>query len=350
MFTLGEVFAHDGLVINANYNSGTVEVSSGFTVSGVDTKVLGSQTATITYEGKTVTYSVDVTNNGASVGTSVTMSDLIISEYIEGSGYNKVIELFNGTGASVDLSNYKLNQYNNQSATISSTLELSGTIANGDVFIISGNQAAQSLQDMADLVTNSAVMGFNGNDAISLSKNDVEIDLVGTIGTSSDFAKDTTLVRKSSISAPTMTYSAGDWDSYSVDTFSYLGVHTTGSGNVTATEQATAFANYVMTGIGNNAHGNCAAVKSELDAEYGYMVAESKSIFDTSSDALFVNARARMNYLANWLSAQGQGSGEAPITNAATTRSALLTATIIGIVGLSAIAGFYFLHKKKETA
>jgi hypothetical protein len=105
-----------------------------------------------------------------------------------------------------------------------------------------------------------------------------------------------------------------------------------------------------MTGIGNNAQGNCSAVKSELDTEYGYMAASSKSIFDTSSDTLFVNARARMDYLANWVSAQGQGSGEAPINNVATTRSALLTAAIIGIVGFSAIAGFYFLHKKKETA
>lgn len=347
LFTLGEVFTHDGLVINANYNSGTVEVASGFTVSGVDTKVLGSQTATITYEGKTVTYSVDVTNNGASVGTSVTMSDLIISEYIEGSGYNKVIELFNGTGTSVDLSNYKLNQYNNDSATISSTLELSGTIANGDVFIISGNQATQSLQDMADLVTNSTVMGFNGNDAISLSKNDVEIDLVGTIGTSSDFAKDTTLVRKSSISAPTMTYSAGDWDSYSVDTFSYLGAHTTGSGNVTAAEQATAFANYVMTGIGNNAHGNCVAVKSELDTEYGYMHADSKSVFQTSSDSLFVNARARMTYLTNWVAAQSPSGVQSTPDN--TSKNALIASAVIGILGLTTVSGFYFLKKKKET-
>ena len=32
--------------------------------------------------------------------------DLIISEYIEGSSYNKAIELYNGTGSDVDLSQY----------------------------------------------------------------------------------------------------------------------------------------------------------------------------------------------------------------------------------------------------
>ncbi len=35
-------------------------------------------------------------------------SDLIISEYVEGSSYNKAIELYNGTGASVNLSNYTI--------------------------------------------------------------------------------------------------------------------------------------------------------------------------------------------------------------------------------------------------
>ena len=35
-------------------------------------------------------------------------SDLIISEYSEGSSNNKYVEIFNGTGASVDLSNYQM--------------------------------------------------------------------------------------------------------------------------------------------------------------------------------------------------------------------------------------------------
>ena len=33
-------------------------------------------------------------------------SDLFISEYVEGSSNNKGIEIYNGTGASVDLSSY----------------------------------------------------------------------------------------------------------------------------------------------------------------------------------------------------------------------------------------------------
>ena len=346
-FKLGQLFSYSGLVINAHYNSGTIEVSSGFTVTGVDTKVLGAQTALITFGGKTTSYSIDVTNNGANVGTSVVMSDLIISEYIEGSSFNKAIEIYNGTGSAVDLSAYKLHQYNNDSADISYTLDLEGTLTNGDVFVAAHSSANQTILDVADLDTSASILNFNGNDAISLSKNDVEIDIIGPIGSVTDFAKDTTLVRKASVSSPTMSYSADDWDSYATDTFSYLGFHTTGGGDVTPNEQATAFANYVMTGIGNNAQGNCPAVLAELEAEYDYMHADTKSIFSTSSSDLFINARARMAYLTNWVNAQGQGSGET-LNHNASNRSVLFSAAIIGVVGITMLAGFSFLHKKKE--
>ena len=64
-FPLDEVFNYDGLVINAVYDDETVSaINSGFIVSGIDTSVLGSQTATITYEGITVDYDVRVTLNG----------------------------------------------------------------------------------------------------------------------------------------------------------------------------------------------------------------------------------------------------------------------------------------------
>ncbi len=40
-------------------------------------------------------------------------ADLIISEYIEGSGSNKAIELYNATGETVDLSKYTVEIYTN---------------------------------------------------------------------------------------------------------------------------------------------------------------------------------------------------------------------------------------------
>jgi hypothetical protein len=119
------------------------------------------------------------------------------------------------------------------------------------------------------------------------------------------------------------------------------------SGDFTPLEQATAFANYVMTGIGNNAHGNCAAVKSELDAEYAAMSDPAKAEYNTNSGSLFVNARTRMAYLTNWVAAQSPSGVQSTPDN--TSKNALIASAVIGILGLTTVSGFYFLKKKKET-
>jgi endonuclease I/beta-lactamase superfamily II metal-dependent hydrolase len=73
----------------------------------------------------------------------------------------------------------------------------------------------------------SGLIGFNGNDALALVKNtDQVIDLMGVIGSSADYAINTTLTRKATVSAGTSPYNASEWNVLSVDTFSYLGLHT----------------------------------------------------------------------------------------------------------------------------
>lgn len=93
------------------------------------------------------------------------------SEYIEGSSYNKAIEIYNGTGAPVDLGAglYTLELYSNGSPTVSQTMTLSGTIANGDVFVLAHPSADPAILAEAD-VTSGSVIHFNGNDAVVLRK------------------------------------------------------------------------------------------------------------------------------------------------------------------------------------
>ena len=43
-------------------------------------------------------------------------TDLFFSEYIEGSSFNKALEIYNGTGAAVDLSTYSVELYSNGAA------------------------------------------------------------------------------------------------------------------------------------------------------------------------------------------------------------------------------------------
>ena len=109
------------------------------------------------------------------------ISDLFISEYIEGSSFNKAIEIYNGTGAPVDLSVYVLELYSNGAASPSQSVALSGTIAAGDVYVLAHASADPAILAVAD-VTSSSVINFNGDDAVVLRKNGAVVDAFGQIG------------------------------------------------------------------------------------------------------------------------------------------------------------------------
>lgn len=95
-------------------------------------------------------------------------ADLFISEYVEGSSYNKALELYNGTGSAIDLTGYTLELYSNGAAEVSQTQELEGTLASGETFVIADSQAAQDIIDKADLID--GIVSFNGNDPLVLKK------------------------------------------------------------------------------------------------------------------------------------------------------------------------------------
>ncbi len=168
------------------------------------------------------------TDGGGSTGGSG--SDLFISEYVEGSSNNKAIEIANFTGSSVDLSNYSIRKATNGSGSFSTTLTLSGTLANGNVYVIAHSSASATVTANAD-ITNATVTTFNGNDAIALYKNGSLIDLIGDESSSSNFAKDVTLQRVSSVSGPNTSYTTSEWNTLSQDTFSGLGSHSSDGGD-----------------------------------------------------------------------------------------------------------------------
>ncbi len=146
----------------------------------------------------------------ALIGKAQICSDLFISEYIEGKGNNKALELYNPTNAPINLSNYRIVRWDN-GATVFTPVEgemvLPGVvIAPLDAFVIAldltdpagTGQTAPidvALEAAADVLLcpgcatgtgNSRVMCFNGDDALSLEKNIggnwVQIDIFGCIG------------------------------------------------------------------------------------------------------------------------------------------------------------------------
>lgn len=170
-------------------------------------------------------YSTIFVATASAESNDVVAEDLFISEYIEGSSFNKAIEIYNGTGDTVDLSAYQIELYSNGAADASQSVTLSGTLERGDVFVIAHKSAAAEILNVAD-VQDSAVVNFNGDDAFVLKKNETIIDVLGTIGEDSDYAKDVTLVRQPSVIGPSSSYDDTQWIDYAKDTFAYLGSHT----------------------------------------------------------------------------------------------------------------------------
>lgn len=140
-------------------------------------------------------------------------TDLLISEYGEGAGGNKkYIEIYNGTGIDVDLSNYSLWKTANGGSWIVTTLDLSGTLSNGSTYVVANNATDVLGADLYNTFIN-----FNGNDAIGLAKSGVLIDALGednggtslnwpVAGVSSGMV-DKILIRKSSVCSPNTNWS-----------------------------------------------------------------------------------------------------------------------------------------------
>ena len=176
-------------------------------------------------------YRLDVYNKTAGGNAS----DLFISEYLEGSSNNKCIEIYNGTGTSINLSSYSLRKQANGAGSFGGDYPLTGNLAHGSVHIVANSSANSTILALANQTTGGTPLDFNGNDAVALYKSGVMIDLVGIFDqVSPDWGANLTLVRKAAATVPITIYSASDWVSYPSDTTTYLDSHTF-SGGVTTT-------------------------------------------------------------------------------------------------------------------
>ncbi|WP_083249049.1 lamin tail domain-containing protein [Bacillus solimangrovi] len=141
-------------------------------------------------------------------------SNIFFSEYIEGSSYNKALEIYNGTDQTIDLSQYTIELSN-----LSSSISLRGTLGSGEVFVIANPNAESAILAESDVTDSNMV--YNGDDSVTLKQNGTVIDVIGTAGTS--FAKDKTLVRNSDITSGSSSYNSSEWTIYPSNTFNYIG-------------------------------------------------------------------------------------------------------------------------------
>ncbi|HCF5589153.1 TPA: SpnA family nuclease [Pseudomonas aeruginosa] len=166
--------------------------------------------------------------------------ELIISEYVEGSGNNKALEFYNSGSQVLDLSAYRVEFYFNGASAAGRSIDLSGSLAPGKTFVLANGVADPALLALASQRVEGS--WFNGNDAVLLRRRSGEIlDSLGQVGFnpgttwgSGDVQTlDRSLVRKADIrdgdSDPSDAFdSAAQWLGYPRDTFANLGQHGTG--------------------------------------------------------------------------------------------------------------------------
>ena len=163
---------------------------------------------------------------------------LFFSEYIEGTGNNKAIEIFNYSDHPVSLSGYSIflhvNGNTNPSNEIKLDAALGGVLNSKAVLVVVHNNADPNLLAIADITSGN--LSFNGDDAVILMKDGDIIDSIGQVGVrpSDQWIEngvgtlDMTLLRKPEIVQGRSTADESfdpsiEWIGLPVNTFEYLG-------------------------------------------------------------------------------------------------------------------------------
>ncbi|MDY0144611.1 MAG: lamin tail domain-containing protein [Kiritimatiellia bacterium] len=214
----------------SGYAVGSIVVNGGAVAVTGNTFTMPAQAVTVT-----VTF-VESTTSGA----------LIISQYYEGTSYNKWIEIYNPSASAVDLSagEYYLGSWNNANregwktdvAPTKSTA-LTGTIAAGGTYLVNDSRATLPAYATANL---SFTLDYNEDDSVVLYTGATYAfaNVVDAFGLLSSTAKDKSFVRKDTITAGVNTdFNAADWDAFTLEevedaaesTNERIGYHSTGA-------------------------------------------------------------------------------------------------------------------------
>lgn len=167
------------------------------------------------------------------VGASVfaqSCSNIFFSEYVEGTSFNKAVELYNPTSLPINLSGYKILQYNSGASHQVFSFNLIGIVPSKGTFVIANAQANATILSKADTATGNQVLSFNGDDPLLLVNVTDTIDAIGLWGnntTDTAFTINKSLVRKSAIQGGNKNWQSGasEWNVFATDVED-LGNHT----------------------------------------------------------------------------------------------------------------------------
>jgi len=210
-------------------------------VSGTSVTLSATNQATVTFTSPssvaTLAFELVITDNESAVGKDtvtiyVNPSPIIISEYVEGSSYNKYIEIYNASDISVDLatSGYDLRKASNGGGVFSDAFSDWGSfnqLISGGTIVLADKQATIYPSANIVMTTDFSVMSFNGNDAMGLFRNGLLVDVVGNPNSADNIILDKTLRRKNTVLYGNSVYDSTEWDEYAKDNVDNLGSHST---------------------------------------------------------------------------------------------------------------------------
>lgn len=145
--------------------------------------------------------------------------DLFISEYVCGEGSNRAIEIANFTGISKDLSEYQLLIGNGKTSEFTS-INLSGTLNNEDVFLIADSNASEITNANA-----TTTFTFDGDDAVILqTSGGADVDIMGMREVDWPYGKNIVLRKKPGF-GPSLICDLNHFYHLTPDAYDDLGFH-----------------------------------------------------------------------------------------------------------------------------
>ena len=176
-------------------------------------------------------------DGGSDAGTDSHTVMLFFSEYVEGTGNNKAVEIYNAGTAAYDIGGCTVNIYSNGSSTTSASITLTTlSLAADDVHTLCHSGLISTGTVSCDQSHGS--VSFNGNDAVELVCGGTVYDVIGQIGydpgtewgTGGVTTMAHTLRRKCAIVAGDSNGAdafdpATEWDGFGVNVFTGLGDH-----------------------------------------------------------------------------------------------------------------------------
>jgi hypothetical protein len=213
----------------------TTEAAEGALVTISAVPGIGYAVATKTVVGADAT-PVTVTNNTfvmppQAVTVAVEFADvstggpLIISQYYEGTGLNKWIEIYNPGGSAIDLAaaGYRLGQFSNSNretwkigAAPGFVVVLSNSIAAGGTYLVSHGSVSNPAYATANQTDG---WGFNGDDSVVLytGTNYAFANVVDAFGLSGNTAADKSFVRTNTVAGGVKgDFNAAEWIEYAL--------------------------------------------------------------------------------------------------------------------------------------